>query len=238
MAHAFGFGFDMDLLYNSPAWTPLNLSGVLLWVRADSGITDRSGHGDLDQGSYSLEPTGYNGKPSLKLNGSSNWLGQNGGALCTHATGTDKPFTLLMAAQFVAVTGTTILAEFANTNPAAHDRDDVYQAAGVCTDLRVDTANVPATHTMGHTFDTNRHRYAIVFDGTTRQLYVDNVGKGAVSTNVGAIAFDLFTLGAARIAGTPTNFANIRFADIVFLDHAANATELSKHDEYLVRQYS
>lgn len=223
-------------IHNSPAWSPVNVSGAVLWLRSDIGITqvagpkvsawsDQSPSGlSASQGADASQPayvaSDINGRPGVR------------GAAATRLDLAGMP-TLTAATFFLVITPDTL-----NTAYLLSGGNGVFGIIqhftgsslewfnGSGTD-RLTFAASPAAgaHVLGVT-QTNGGALTLYYDG------VQAATKATAAANI--VKIDTFF----NVSGGTTNGFNGDLLEVIVLNRVLGATELASATQYLKTEYA
>jgi hypothetical protein len=227
MRIAAGIGIPGDA--QAGQFSPMQLPGAILWVRADQGITiatgvsqwnDLSGSGhNLTQGTGANQPTfvasAKNGFPGVQFNGTSHSLS----ATFTRA----EPHTVIATAQITSASGG--LYDGITVNRDRH--------------FKVNATTVTDGDGLGGmsfatTEQNNWHANIDIFNGASSSFRLeDNVVNNGNSGP--PITPDGFVLGGL---GGPSNFAACTVAEVIIYSRALTATEIAIVIAYMKSRYA
>lgn len=229
------------------AWTPNALSGLVLWLRADMGVTlssgnvsswaDQSGLGD--SGRNAVQATGanqppfvssdpsYNGQPTIGNFASGQYL-QTGNWSASYAT----PFTLIVAGNVLNNTGNRYLTASAMTN-----RLDMFNQGGWASVIGGPDASSVILADTSHDL-VAKSIFCVEWNGASTKLFVNS--KTASLTG---------DAGTPPLGAYPQIFGNYRggaagyetggkIAEVIAYSRALASTERDSVLEYLARRYA
>lgn len=203
-----------------PPFSPTLLSGLLIWTRADMGVTlnksavstwaDQSGNGN------NLMSLGTN-QPTLlpidtNLGSGSSLVFAGGQKMNSAALTIAQPNTIIVVGRVTTLSG----------NPGIID-DQTNRQLGYLPGGTTYAMDAGATVSGGVT-DTARHAWAWVFNGATSKLYVDSTTAPVLSGNAGAGS----GTGGLIIGTQSTGFMTGEIAEVIVYSRALSAAELKK----------
>jgi len=203
-----------------PPFSPTLLSGLLIWTRADMGVTlnksavstwaDQSGNGN------NLMSLGTN-QPTLlpidtNLGSGSSLVFAGGQKMNSAALTIAQPNTIIVVGRVTTLSG----------NPGIID-DQTNRQLGYLPGGTTYAMDAGATVSGGVT-DTARHAWAWVFNGATSKLYIDATAAPVLSGNAGAGS----GTGGLIIGTQSTGFMTGEIAEVIVYSRALSTTELDK----------
>lgn len=218
---------------SAPASTPASFGTLQAWIDPRYNIThtgdgtavtdwndhSSNAHNGVVNGAPTYEATGWNGSPSVLLDGTDDALFMD--ALAAIATGSDQPITVVMAVQCVtAFTTNDRLFSFGHSSTAETNRmhSIIQQTSNRYQILRRDDAALLKSDITNINAGTlNRAHLAFEFTGTLCYLFLNGVVDSLVNggdLDVGTITLDRFALGCGR-GSTNVNFASMRVGPVL-----------------------
>lgn len=232
----------------SRSFVPTDIAGCQMWVRSDLGLTfngsavtawaDQSGNGrDLSQGTAANQP-GYtaasiNNLPSINFDGSND-------VLFTSSAFSLGTYTVLLVT--TGQDGTN--GWFWTREPASHVvSDTLYGTTGstMYSTRAGNTSGWDLTTSWGQWGATTAKLLVTQMDGThaghfTRLNGVTQTPSSGAGVDPGTLSTtDMFTLGARSDAVLPSK---IKVAEVIVYDHALDAADLARVEQYLRRRYA
>jgi hypothetical protein len=182
-------------------------------------------------------------RPGLTFDGTTDVL--EGDGLAASVTGTDQPFTVVMAAQILTL-GTSVdirsLWGFGRNgvDPPLHDLRLPASVSGVIGSGRRDDASTSRVKDAATAVDTNRHIYSLTFTGTRVALHIDGVldanldgvSTPAADSDVGATTLDTFSVGGIRRIGL-SGLTHMVLGGILVYAGALSGAERAEAEHYL-----
>jgi hypothetical protein len=234
-------------------FSPTDLSGLSLWLKADAGVTlsgsnvtgwaDQSGNGNnASIGNSGQEPTFVssflNGKPAIEFNGE--------GQVMQIADSNSLDFlntSCFIVLQYIGQgTGNNIV-YFKNANAGSPEDPAMYgMVAKTAGDGLVSfsmNVNGWADHqTSINLTDTEPRILTMIYDGTDQKVYSNgalsdtfNIG-GDISTSTG-----LFQIGGYNQSFNAAEYFNGKIVEIIMYNRWVNATERQQVEQYLNSKY-
>jgi len=227
---------------SGPAFLPSKLSGLVLWLRADMGITiagsgvsqwnDQSGTGDANkhnvQGTDANRPTyntsdaGYNGKPTLQgtgtqfLTATGNW-----------AVAPPRPATIFVVGNGEGGANNCVF--FSDASVSQYQ----FWESGLSNSPNTVAMSLNATlFTPAITNTALKHIYAIDLNGAATKIFQDSL-TAAVTGNAG-------TTGGLRVdacGGSGSSFGG-KQAEIIIYNTRLSATDFASVMNYLASRYA
>lgn len=211
---------SMSLSSTGRLWVPSDLASCVAYGDAsDLALADGanvSAWGTLQSFTASsnfptFEATGYNGKPSVKFNGTTQFL--TGPAAAAIGNGNSAAFSLVIAFQEITEAVGAFFSSGRTSTTAS-----IYRVgrtgAVVWGSVATNDAGTTNTGFGSQTPDTNRHVISIVCTGggaaTVSQWIDDVLDVNAASFVLGQTTLNEATLGCANTNGSQSLFANIR----------------------------
>lgn len=189
------------------------------------------------------EATGWNGRPSILFDGLTNYMHAHG--LAASVTGTDTPFTIVLAAQLVTV-GTV-----AGYNRAVWCFGRAGNDSPLCgfTILdgtpdgamsRRDDANTLRQRAQASALTTSRATYTHKFTGThvaertnsVLDANLNGVASPAAEVDVGLLTLDTFSVGCA-VRATTAWLSNVRLGGMLVYAGALDDADILLAEKYL-----
>lgn len=235
-------------------FVPISVGDARLWLRADLGITlndadvsgwaDQSGEGnDLSQGTaadqpvYNASDADYNGRPSVEADGVSEYLLGSGSTLVSAASGTDTPWTVILAGHVEDTDATMALYSWGTSTGANGWHYVGSQTAGEVTASRRADDTVGNVNQSGSTAVNAACVFSTVFTGTAVSTYVNGtVDIDGAAQDVGAVSCDQFAL-FARARSTPSFFATGTIAEVVVYAGALSDADRTTVENYMAARY-
>lgn len=232
------------------AWEPNLVTSVTLrgWWRADQGITLGVGGGvaqwdDLSSNGNSwvqatdgyrplYEPTGFQGLPSMKFDGTDDFLSNN--ALAAFFSGNDIPMTMYLVYELLSVTGVRVIWRIETTLASVPYTQHYMNGTQFVFDRNAAFINgtfVGAANT--------KYVHRVFFTGTTlTAIQNTSINVNNSSQNIAAITLNLFTLGASNQQNVPSFWSNIRVAEMFLFSARPTAAEDRLIIIYLNKRYN
>lgn len=214
-----------------PAFTPTDISGLSVWLKADalvlsdadpvSSWTDSSGNArHATQATSGARPTYrtgvVNAKPVVRFDGTDDWL--------SAAFTLNQPYTMLVVAKHNVFPGTQQdILDGGNGNPVPFRTQSTQRTIYAGTFL-----------TLAAGLDTSWHIAQGTYSGAASSLRVDG-GAGASGVDIGNLAAGGVTVGASFGGGQPFNGD---VAEVLVYNKALSAYEIEKCGLYLAAKYA
>lgn len=182
-------------------------------------------------------------RPGATFDGVADLLTANG--LATSVTGTDQPFTVVLAAAILTLGSIGSIRSVwgfgrDGVDTPLHDLRLPASVSGVIGSGRRDDATSAKVKDAAATVDTNRHIYTLTFTGTKVALHVDGVidtnldGVHATTadSDVGAVTLDTFSIGAITRIGV-SGYTHLLLGGMLVYASALNSTNRLRAEKYL-----
>jgi len=220
------FGPSGQASGSSPTFSPLTIPGLMLWLRADLGVTlnsgnvsawaDQSGQGNnATQGTGADQPplvsSGIGGQASLSFNGSSQFI----------KTGT---LSAIPQTEFVVAMSNITSGGYATSDgtPAAHSLF-VNNSASV----KMGTAGGSLITAL--TNPLNPHMYCGLFNGSSSVVYVDAVPTSGTMSN---------ETNANLYIGVGSSLWNGQIAEVIYYSGQLTSAQIQQVFVYLSGRYN
>lgn len=207
---------------------------------AVSSVRDGSGTGNTGTGvaspTYKAAVLGALLRPIVRLNGSSQYVTAHG--VASVVSGTDKPFTLIIAGKLRAVgAGAQMLAAWSRSSSSTPFLALAQETTKWETDHRDDASS--RTLTQRQTSDTSAHVITVLYTGTAMSIEVDGAAGASdpVTDDKGAITVDQFSIGVWGLAGTFNTFAQLDFGRVYLFNTALSSTDRARVRTFISAYY-
>jgi hypothetical protein len=217
------------------SFTPTSLSGCVLWLRADLGVTlngstvsawaDQSGNGNnASQGTAASQPT-YNATtgpggtlPGITFDGTSDMLNVN--SLAAAFNGADLPFTFIVSAKMPADTVTRSVFSFGSSTVTTRNIRWRVIVSGATKNsiLKTDDAVVAVMNNLNSpvTDDNTWRGIQALSSGTQAKLRNNNTMGAFAAFSNGAITLNLAAVGCSTQAAPFQYYAGALWEVIVY----------------------
>jgi len=244
------------LSIRTTAFSPANLSGLSLWLKADAGVTtsgsnvtawaDQSGNGRTVTltNSPTFTASSINGKPTIDFNGSTQYVNA-----LTPAFAGNNNFSLIWVFKYV---GDSVNSDpYDPYSPSVSFLSDTGDDQGTFHYIKNDS-KFPASYPMFLTQGWTQYDYNEGFtysDGSNYILeFISNQSSGFYSVFRNATLEGSEAIGTAassdvigiRIAGQedPPRFGNIKMAEIIVYNSTLTSPQLTQIRNYLNTKYA
>lgn len=229
------------------------LTGLKIWVEGEnadvtvnndpvSTLTDRSGNGnDFTQAGALrpvLETNSLNGFPSIKFNGSTQYMQKDVTGFGEHTIIVlHSPITLDGFRCMVGARGTTggpfdaVLFGTYSSSGSSYRRA-IGDASGVAEAASAGTG----VYTAGQWYISAARSTGT--STTDVAAWVNGIAQGTGTSGSAPIALDRFVIGAGHYNNSPVDFFNSKIAAILIYDRALTITEIRQVEDYLNIKYS
>ena len=228
-------------------WSPLSIDGCQLWLRSDLGVTngagvsvweDQSGNGhDATQGTATYRPTlqtnQINGYPSIRFDGSDDYLQASG--VADFWNGEDLPRSFFIVKKFLTTDQPRCFMSWCNSgNQYMRVQETIsgtiYFHGKSTTMFDAKSVSFGSILTVWQIID-------LVDTGTLGYTYLNgSVVTNGGNTNVGAFSNNQFGIGCYIY--NLTNHCNIDFAEIIMYDSALSTEDRQDVENYLNDRYA
>lgn len=232
------------------SWLVRDIPNAVLWLRADTGVTSSSNNvsawtdqttagNSASQATGSAQPlfeaAGFNGKASIKFNGTSQFVSANG--VAASLSGSSAPYFLGVAGQYVTVTASDAISA---TSSSTDSPFTAFGSDGTSYRTRRRDDSVTAVVISATTANTSAHVFSNLFSGTTNSLWVDNTARAGDPTamSLGTMTVNRFSIGCLNLSSGAAAFANFRFAEVVVVARSISTTERTLLQTYLGQKFS
>jgi hypothetical protein len=246
-----GIGIPGSVVGGAAAFTPTSLSGCVLWLRADLGVTlngstvsawaDQSSAGNhASQGTAANQPTysatsGPGSTSGITFDGTADYLAANG--VASTFSGTDKAWTVILSAKLPS--GSTRVPWASASSVAGNPIMYVEAPFGAGTDtfrpIRRDDAGaiVAPTYTVTGAADNSWRGFQFNCSGTAMTIRNNGTTTASQSLDVGLQTLDRWSLGAV-LAASPSSFSNAVMAEVIVYSRALTTDESTQIYNYQV----
>lgn len=223
------------------AGTPTRGNGINYYAGQVSRWEDRSGNANHATQSTLAKRPSYmtnvtNGKPAIYFDGVDDLLAANG--IATSLTGSDKPFTIIMALKMVGTGTDQVLWSLGKSDSATQFHELYNNATGPTWSLsRKDDAGT-RVDAAGGTPNTNASIISIVFTGTTTSLWANGtLAIDAAAQDVTAMTVNQFAWGCLYRT-TESSFGNFYLYEAAVYSRALSDGERIMVQRYLGNKYA
>lgn len=237
-----------------PSFSPTDIAGCQLWLKADAGITkdssnyvsqwaDQSGNGNhAVQGTVINQPllvnNEYNGNPTVRFNGSSSFIE---GVITP--TPNERVTIFFVAKQFSNTlnNGAILLNMSSEANDYINPGQIVVMANSPTSQIFY-RGNGVATNSYSSSYNNNLCVFCIKIDGanplTTYNSYIN--GRENVLTTSGnyVFSYDRYILACRYVGGAYGYFINIDFSEVIIYNSALSDIDRQLVESYLNTKYA